>query len=138
MDFRAILAAVKDAFGSDVDFAQLVKIYAESGGGKTPEKKYSPGVCIGAHKDKDQRQTGPEAYFNITCGAPEPHHAYVHASVHAADHAHSKKVENHCHALALYFLFYNWMRPHASLEGKTPAMVAKLAKAPMTMADLAG
>jgi hypothetical protein len=52
--------------------------------------------------------------------------------------AHSKKVENHCHALALYFLHYNWMRPNQALGGKTPAMAAKLSTAPLTMADLVG
>ena len=42
--------------------------------------------------------------------------------------AFSKKVENHAHALALYFVFYNFMRPHTSLKGKTPAQAAGLAK----------
>ena len=50
--------------------------------------------------------------------------------------AHSKKVENHCHALALYFLFYNWMRPNQALEGKTPARAAKLTDAKLSIADL--
>jgi hypothetical protein len=49
---------------------------------------------------------------------------------------HSKKVENHCHALALYFMHYNWMRPNQALEGKTPAMAAKLTTAKLSMADL--
>jgi hypothetical protein len=40
--------------------------------------------------------------------------------------AFSKKFENHCHSLALYFVFYNWMRKHKSLAGKTPAMAAGL------------
>jgi hypothetical protein len=52
--------------------------------------------------------------------------------------AHSKKVENHCHALALYFLHYNWMRPNQALEGKTAAMAAKLTDAKLSMADLVG
>jgi len=50
--------------------------------------------------------------------------------------AHSKKIENHCHALALYFVWYNWVRPHSAINGKTPAMAAKLATAPLTMADI--
>ena len=49
---------------------------------------------------------------------------------------HSKKVENHCHALALYFLHYNWMRPNQALEGETPVMAAKLTDAKLSMADL--
>jgi hypothetical protein len=51
---------------------------------------------------------------------------------------HSKKVENHCHALALYFLHYNWMRPNQALDGKTPAMAAKLTTTRLSMADLVG
>lgn len=50
--------------------------------------------------------------------------------------AHSKKVENHCHALALYFVFYNFIRKNAALQNKTPAMAAKIADAPMAWADL--
>ena len=49
--------------------------------------------------------------------------------------AFSKKFENHCHSLALYFVFYNWMRKHKA-HGKTPAMAAKLPDKMMTMADL--
>ena len=47
--------------------------------------------------------------------------------------AFSKKVANHCHALALYFTYYNWVRTHNSL-GMTPAMAAGLADAPRDMA----
>ncbi|HTE42432.1 MAG TPA: hypothetical protein VK629_16540 [Steroidobacteraceae bacterium] len=50
--------------------------------------------------------------------------------------AHSKKVENHCHALALYFVFYNFIRKNAALDGRTPAMAAKITTAPLTWADL--
>ena len=39
--------------------------------------------------------------------------------------AFSKKLENHCHALALYFVFYNWIRIHKTLR-VTPAMAAGL------------
>src|SRR6266700_907588 len=48
---KAYLGAVEDAFGADVDYAQLVKIYGESIE-KSPERKYSPGVCLGAKKFK--------------------------------------------------------------------------------------
>lgn len=51
--------------------------------------------------------------------------------------AFSKKFENHCHSLALYFVFYNWMRKHKA-HGKTPAMAAGLTDKPVTMADLVG
>jgi len=134
--FPGYLAAVKDAFGSDVDFAQLVKIYAESGKGKTPEKKYSPGVCIGAHKDKIN---GKPDQKHISTSHVERQNLTMRMSMRRftrLTNGHSKKVENHCHALALYFLFYNWIRPHKSLDGRTPAMAAGLAIRPLTMAEL--
>src|SRR5665811_1909660 len=49
--------------------------------------------------------------------------------------AFSKKFENHCHSLALYFVFYNWMRKHKA-HGQTPAMAAGLTDKPMLMTDL--
>lgn len=49
--------------------------------------------------------------------------------------AFSKKFENRCHSLALYFVYYNWIRKHKA-HGQTPAMAAGLADKPMLMADL--
>ncbi len=47
-----------------------------------------------------------------------------------------KKLENHCHSLALYFVWYNWIRKHKT-HGKTPAMAAGLTDKVLTMADVA-
>jgi IS1 family transposase len=134
--FPGYLKAVEKAFGTDIDYGQLVKIYAESGKGKTPERKYSPGICCGAHKDKicgkpDQR--------HISTSHVERQNLTMRMSMRRftrLTNGHSKKVENHCHALALYFLFYNWIRPHKSLDGRTPAMASNLAIRPLTMAEL--
>jgi hypothetical protein len=49
--------------------------------------------------------------------------------------AFSKKFENHCHSLALYFVWYNWIRKHKA-HGKTPAMAAGLTDKPMLMSEL--
>ena len=49
--------------------------------------------------------------------------------------AFSKKLENHCHALALYFFWYNWVRNHKTL-GVTPAMAAGLIQTPLKFTDL--
>ena len=50
--------------------------------------------------------------------------------------AFSKKVENHCHAIALHFVYYNFVKIHQSLS-VTPAMQAGLTKKPMTIQDIA-
>ena len=51
--------------------------------------------------------------------------------------AFSKKVENHCHALALHYVYYNFARKQVALKG-TPAMAAGLATRPWTIADIVG
>ena len=48
----------------------------------------------------------------------------MNAPIHPANQCFTKKVENHCHALALYFVFYNFMKQHKSLKGLSPAMAA--------------
>jgi hypothetical protein len=50
--------------------------------------------------------------------------------------AFSKKFENHCHALALYFVWYNFCRQHKSLGGVSPAMAASVSDTLMDMRDV--
>ncbi len=121
----AYLQAVEGAFGADVDYAALVKQY-----GPAPEaqRRYSPPVCVGARKDRIE-------------GKPDPKHlstSYVERQnlsmrMHMRrftrlTNAFSKKVENHRHALALYFVWYNFCRIHKTLK-VTPAMAAGLTDA---------
>jgi IS1 family transposase len=120
---RVYADAVEDAFGADIDYAMLVKIYGASG--DNPESRYSPATCIGC-------RTG------ILAGKPDPEHistSFVERSnlsmrmgmrrFTRLTNAFSKKLENHGHMVALYFMHYNYCRVHKTLR-VTPAMEAGL------------
>lgn len=132
----AYLRAIEGAFGADVDYAQLEKIYgADALGGKSPERKYSPAECVGARK-------------TVINGEPDKKHintSYVERSnlslrmqnrrFTRLTNAFSKKFQSHVHALGLYFAFYNFCRIHKSLR-VTPAMEAGIADRVWTMEDI--
>ena len=117
----AYLRAVEGAFGADVDYAMLVKIYGKAPNGL--QTRYSPPECIGAKKEP-------------IMGSPDPQHvstSYVerlNLSIRMGNrrftrptNAFSKKIDNHVYMLALYFLHYNFCRIHKTLR-VTPAMAA--------------
>jgi IS1 family transposase len=119
--YKPYFVAVEDAFGCEVDYAQLQKIYGKVK--ETPETRYSPAVCMGARKTIIR---GKPDYAHISTSFIERQNLTMRMSMRRftrLTNAFSKKLENHEHAVALHFMYYNFCRIHQSLR-VTPAMEA--------------
>jgi len=127
------LNAVEGAFGADIDYAQLIKRYGED---PNAEKRYSPAVCTGIEK-------------RVVMGDPDKAHvstSYVersNLSIRMATrrftrvtNAFSKRLDNLEHSVSLYFMYYNFCRPHRTLKGIPPAMAAGVADRVWTVGDI--
>ena len=126
---HAYVEAVERAFGSEVEFGQLVKTYSRN---LPDDRRYSPARYSGSIRTSVIGKPDPR---EISTSIIERHNLTTRMSVRRytrLSNAFSKKLENHNHALALYFFWYNWMRPHGNLNGETPAMAANLTLAPRT------
>ena len=121
---KAYLEAVEGAFGGDVDYAQLVKLYGEPTGQKGQERKYSPSECTGIQKRRVEGNPDPS---HVSTSYAERNNLTMRMSMRRftrLTNAFSKKVENHEHSVALHFMYYNFCRQHKSLKGISPAMAA--------------
>jgi IS1 family transposase len=133
----AYLTAVEQAFGNtDIDFAQLVKIYGDAPRSASIEdRKYSPPECIGAKK---KPITGNPDPAHISTSYVERQNLTMRMSMKRfarLSNAFSKKLASHRNALSLYFYFYNWCRIHKTLR-VSPAMSAGLTTKLMSFEDL--
>src|SRR5438874_2100055 len=132
---RAYLEAVEEAFGADIDYGMLVKLYGEPPRSPEAARRYSPSECVGARKDTITGDPDPK---HISTSYTERHNLTMRMSMRRftrLTNAFSKKVDNHCHALALYFVFYNFVRIHKTLR-MSPAMAAGISDRLWSVEDI--
>ncbi|MBI2716930.1 MAG: IS1 family transposase [Rhizobiales bacterium] len=130
---KSYLDAVERAFGSEIDYAMLVKQYGAPPAAE--QRRYSPAECIGAIKGV---VTGQPDMKHVSTSYAERQNLSMRMGIRRftrLTNAFSKKVENHCHALAIYFMHYNYVRIHQTLR-VTPAMAAGVSKALWSMDDV--
>jgi IS1 family transposase len=131
---NAYLDAVADAFAGHVDYAMLAKQYGKPSG-SGPERRYSPPECVGAKK---KRVTGNPNMAHVNTSYVESHNQKMRQHMRRFTRltaAHSKKFDNHCHMVALYTTWYNWVRINSAVK-VAPAMAAGLSDRLWEMDDL--
>jgi hypothetical protein len=102
---KAYLTALDKAFGNDIDYAMLIKLYNQTSEG---QKRYSPAECIGCER---KTVKGSPATEHISRNFAERQNLTMRMSMcrfTRLTNAFSKKIENHAAALAIYFMYYNF------------------------------
>lgn len=130
--FHCYLNAVDAAFGSQIDYAILVKMY---GTDPERERRYSPSICLSAERrivrgnpDRDHINTSYVEKLNQTMRQNMRRYTRFKAG-------HSKKLNNHRFATALHFVHYNFARICSTVK-MTPAMAAGIADHRWTIEEL--
>jgi hypothetical protein len=134
---KPYLTAVEAAFGKGIDYAMLVKLYGSStdGPGRSAERRYSPATVTGTMRQRISGNPHPE---HVSTSFSERQNLTMRMSMRRftrLTNAFSKKIDNHCHALALYFVWYNFVRIHKTLK-VSPAMAAGLTDRLWDMTDI--
>ena len=130
---KAYLEAVEEAFGTEIDYAMLIKLYGKSPEG---EKRYSPSQIIGIDERKVMGNPKPA---HISTSYVERQNLTMRMSMRRftrLTNAFSKKAENLIRAVSLHFMYYNFVRIHRSL-GVSPAMEAKVTDRLWDIEDIA-
>ena len=132
---KAYIGAVEESFGRDIDFAQLVKIYGTTGQSTGDARRYSPSEFTGSEK---HIITGDPNMKLISTSYVERQNLTMRMHMRRftrLTNAFSKKLENHMHAISLYFMFYNFCKIHKSLR-VTPAMAAGISEKLWEISDI--
>jgi IS1 family transposase len=135
---KADLEAVEEAFGADIDYAMLVKLYGEPAATSedAAARRYSPSECTGTRKETITGNPDPD---HISTSYTERANLTMRMSMRRftrLTNAFSKKLENHEHMVALYALWYNFVRIHKTLR-MSPAMAAGIETRLWSMEDVA-
>jgi IS1 family transposase len=133
--YRPYLEEVESSFGADIDYAMLVKLYGSDSDARSPERRYSPGQCIGAVP-------------TVVTGRPDPSHistSYIERQNWTVrttmrrytrlSNGFSRKIENHMAAVALNYFAYNFIKIHSTLR-TSPAMAAGVTDRLFDVSDL--
>lgn len=129
---KPYLEAVEGAFGGDVDYAMLVKIYGQSSEG---QRRYSPAICTGAKKFKIEGNPDPKYVSTSYVERQNLNIRMGNRRMTRLTNAFSKKAANHAHMMAIYFMHYNFVRIHQTLK-ITPAMAARVTSKLWEMSDM--
>lgn len=133
---KMYLDAVEDTFGCEIDYGMLVKAYSNPRG-EGNEKRYSPGECCGTIKTKIM---GNPDMDHVSTSYVERHNLTIcmgQRRFTRLTNAHSKKIQNHIHSLALFIMYYNFVRIHQTLRC-SPAMEAKVTDHLWSLEELVG
>ena len=129
---KAYLEAVENAFGADIDYAQLQKIY---GAPSDDHKRYSPAQCVGCDMKVVSGNPDPK---HVSTSFVERQNLSMRMSIRRftrLTNAFSKKIENHAASVAIWFMYYNFCRVHQTLR-VTPAMESGLSDHVWTITEL--
>jgi IS1 family transposase len=129
---KPYLEAIEGAFGGDVDYAMLVKVY-----GAAPEgqRRYSPAICTGARKHRVEGNPDPKHVSTSFVERQNLNIRMGNRRMTRLTNAFSKKAENHAHMMAIYFMHYNFVRIHQTTK-VTPAMAAGVTSKLWEMSDM--
>ena len=131
--FKSYLRPIGEVFGADTGYAMLVKIYG--GSQSQDETRYSPADCLGTVKERISGNPDREL---VSTSYVERQNLTMRMSMRRftrLTNAHSKKIENHIHAISLHYMYYNFARIHSSLRC-SPAMAAGVSNALWSIEDI--